>query len=185
LLRKTKVLINLIAVAVFMSLSAAFAAGPAHAYSAAGPASWYGGPCDVYDNDIPRWKPHDKNLTPGIAMRNTTWSPLSLYLLKGPNGRYSVVQHTEDGPALDTGKLVDINFSAAKSLGYAAPSGCVKGFPTGKNVRVTLLNWRDASDWAIKTRTRLDDRWINERRVRLQNARASRRKLARHERARR
>lgn len=130
----------------------------AHGLTITGRTSWYGGPCDGYDNNstatgIP-------NTVPGIALyRRDTFG--AWFLLTRPRtGRRVVVRHVDYGPAPWTGKTIDLDPPATVGLGFAAPGGCVQGFPTGETMRVTMISRRHASRWARRTVTRVDDRWI-------------------------
>lgn len=132
--------------------------GSASALTFDGKSSWYGGLCDKQDNNIPAWLPHDKNQTPGIALRryDTKREYFLLTLLR--TKRKVVVRHTDYGPARFTGRAVDVNYTAAQGLGY---SGCHDDYPTDSRVRVTLLKSRKSRHhWVAKTATRLDDRRI-------------------------
>lgn len=123
-----------------------------------GRASWYGGPCDGYDNNLTATG--IPNTVPGIALyRRDTFG--AWFLLTRPRtGRRVVVRHVDYGPAPWTAKLIDLDPAAAVGLGFRAPGGCVQGFPTGEVMRATLISRRKASRWAKRTRTRVDDRWI-------------------------
>jgi hypothetical protein len=129
----------------------------AAAFTISGPSSWYGGPCDSGDNNIPKYAPSDYNRTPGIAMR-TSHTVRRTFLLRGSNNRLVVVWHSDYGPALFTGKLVDVNYTAVMGLGYPGP--CAWSYPTPSTVWLRPLDRRGASWWAYKTRTTLDDKWI-------------------------
>lgn len=123
-----------------------------------GRTSWYGGPCDGYDNN--RTATGIPNTVPGIALyRRDTFG--AWFLLTRPRtGRRVVVRHVDLGPAPWTGKSIDLDPPAAVGLGFSAPGGCVQAFPTGEVMRATLLTRRQASRWAKRTRTRVDDLWI-------------------------
>lgn len=148
-----------------------FGTSPAHAQahrqpvtSYFGPSSWYGGLCDSGDNNssysgLP-------NSEPGIALYYVR--PFgAYYLLTGPNNRRVVVRHSDKGPAPSTGKLVDLNWTTAKALGYhASAKQCIYGYPTWAAVRITRL-WHSnrVRYWVRKTKTPLDDRWKYLRRI--------------------
>lgn len=126
-----------------------------------GPSSWYGGPCDKYDNNIPKWLPGDRNRTPGIALRRYDTPRRYFLLTLVKTKRKVVVRHSDYGPHGSTGKLVDVNYTAAKGLGY---SGCHDDYPTWAKVRITLLtSKKSVKYWSKKTATRLDDRRIASR----------------------
>lgn len=139
------------------------AAAPAQAHhepvtSYFGPSSWYGGLCDGQDNN--RSYTGLPNSEPGIALYYVR--PFgAYYLLTGPNNRRVVVRHSDKGPAPWTGKLVDLNWTTARALGYhASAKQCIYGYPTWATVRITRL-WHAARIryWARRTATKLDDRW--------------------------
>lgn len=116
---------------------------------------WYGGPCDNEDNNVPRWMPHDKNQTPGIALRRYD-TPRKFFLLtvKRTNRRV-VVRHTDYGPAAWTGRNIDINYTAIRALGY---SGCGYDYNNGL-VKYTLLSGKKKiRHWVWKTKTKADDK---------------------------
>jgi len=153
--RLWKLVIILAVAMVALSGATASAAKP---LSMTGASSWYGGPCDKGDNNIPRWMPHDKNRTPGIALRRYD-TPRKYFLLTLiRTHRKVVVRHTDYGPHGSTGKLVDVNYTAAIALGY---SGCHDDYPTWAKVRVTLLNSkREIHFWIKRTKTKLDDKRV-------------------------
>lgn len=151
-----------LAVVVLMLLFAGIANDAAAHHSSpttyTGLSSWYGGPCDHMDNDQPYTGL--PNTEPGIALYYLR--PFkAFYLLTDSRGHRVVVRHSDKGPAPSTGKLVDLNWTAAAALGYPAPGGCVGGYPNGR-VRITRL-WhsRDVRRWVRRTSTRADDRWRN------------------------
>lgn len=130
-----------------------------------GPSSWYGGACDKQDNNRSyTGLPHSE---PGIALYYLR--PFkAYYLLTGPTGRKSVVRHSDKGPAPWTGKLVDLNWTAARAVGFRATSAqCILGYPTGRVVRITRLYHSDrVRYWSRRTVTKLDNRWSNLKRIR-------------------
>ena len=100
------------------------------------------------------------NTVPGVALFQR-WSFTDYFLLTRPRTlRRVVVRHVDYGPAPWTGKTIDLNPPAAEGLGFAAPGGCVRAFPTGERMRLRLLSRRKASRWAKRTHTRVDDRFI-------------------------
>ena len=118
----------------------------------AGPSSWYGGPCDGQDNNIPAFGP--ANSQPGIALYRTS-SARRPFLLRGPNGRRVVVRHSDFGPAPWTGKVVDVNYTAAAALGYGSPC---PAYPTGAWANVRQLRRGTVCPNVRRTRTRYDNR---------------------------
>lgn len=146
--------------AVLIALTLALTARTANASQLVvqGSASWYGGPCDGYDNNqtatgIP-------NTVPGIALYRRDTFRAWFLLTRLQTGRRVVVRHVDLGPAPWTGMSIDVDPPAAVGLGFRAPGGCVQGWPTGEVMRATLITRRQASRWAKKTRTHVDDRWI-------------------------
>lgn len=117
--------------------------------------SWYGGPCDSGDNNLPA--SGIPNTVPGIAMRSQKTMRRYFLLTMKHTGRRVVVRHTDWGPASWTGRSVDVNYTAAKGLGYKAPGGCVQNFPTDSLVKVTSLTRKAARRWAKKTKTTIDN----------------------------
>lgn len=143
---------------VLLTLSVTTMVRPAESrpLSLTGASSWYGGPCDSGDNNIPRWMPGDRNRTPGIALRryDTPRKYFLLTLLR--TKRKIVVRHTDYGPHGSTGKLVDINYTAVQGLGF---SGCRDDYPTWAKVRITELDSkRRIRYWIKHTKTKIDDR---------------------------
>lgn len=177
---KISIVVSLIS-AFMLAVSHVAWAETKHRWSIVGPSSWYGGSCDPHDNNIPAYAPRDANRTPGVAMR-TYSTRLKLFLLRGPNGRYVVVQHTDYGPASWTGKLVDLNYTAVMALGYPGP--CAYSYPTGSYVYLRHLNRRGASWWAYRTKTKLDDKWIVKRWVEYKINSDKRKKARKQKRAR-
>lgn len=142
-------------------------AGAAHSSTYHSGASWYGGPCDQSDNNLPA--SGIPNTLPGIARYN--YRTLGgLYLLTDLHThRRAVVVQSDIGPApwvasrpTETGWPIrlDVNYTAAMALGYRAPGGCVQGWRYGEKIRVTSLTRRQASRWARRTFTELDSHWI-------------------------
>jgi hypothetical protein len=83
-----------------------------------------------------------------------------LVLTRPRTMRRVVVRHVDYGPAPWTGKTLDLNPPAAQGLGFSAPGGCVRAFPTGEWMRARVISRRVASRWAKRTVTRVDDRFI-------------------------
>lgn len=107
-----------------------------------GKTSWYGGPHDSGDNNIPSL-PGATNKNPGIAVysRKTLggW-----WRVVFPNGRSLVVQQTDLGPAPWTGKKVDVNYTALRRAGYTEGN-----YPTGASVEYHWLG-KSKPGWADK-----------------------------------
>ncbi len=123
-----------------------------------GRASWYGGPCDGYDNNLTATG--IPNTVPGIALyRRDTFGDYFL-LTRLATLRRVVVRHVDLGPAPWTSMSIDVDPPATVGLGFRAPGGCVQAWPTGEVMRATRLTRRQASRWAKRTRTTVDDRWI-------------------------
>lgn len=146
-------------------------------FTIAGPSSWYGGPCDPGDNNIPKWAPGDHNSTPGVALM-TDGTAKRTFLLRGPNRRLVVVWHSDRGPNPRTGKVMDLNYTAVMALGYSGPCS-YSSYPTGAWAYLRPLNRRGASWWAAKTRTTRDDRWIVRRWVVFKTKQDARKKALR------
>lgn len=83
-----------------------------------GRTSWYGGPNDAMDNNIPAL-PGATNKNPGIAVYNRDtlggW-----WRLRDPRtGKVVIVQQTDLGPNTWTGKKIDLNARLIRDLGYS------------------------------------------------------------------
>jgi hypothetical protein len=95
----------------------------------AGFSSWYGGPCDGYDNN--RTASGMPNTVPGFATR---WVPFGRWFVvtEARSGRRALGMSLERGPAVWTGRVIDLNYTLAGRLGYPLTrGGCVLGYPNG------------------------------------------------------
>lgn len=95
-----------------------------------GRVSTYGGPNDSGDNNRPALS-GATNRSPGIAVYSQR--TLGGYWLVTLNGKTRVIQQTDIGPAPWTGRKIDINPPAAKSLGGVRTDTVGKAIYLGKD----------------------------------------------------
>lgn len=96
-----------------------------------GTISWFGGPQDKTTG--PTTASGAPVTQPGIAVYNRAtlggW-----WLLKLPNGKLTMIQQTDIGPAPSSGRKFDFTYSALPALGYSTSN-----FPTNANVSGVYL----------------------------------------------
>ncbi len=130
-------ILRVMVIAVLCTLASVPAVQAAPQTLVQGASSWYGGPCDQQDNNIPAL-PGASNHEPGIAIYQRATLGKH-WLLRGPNGRRVILRQTDFGPSPWTNKAIDLNYTAVSVLGYPLVGSCPR-YPTGKHAHARLIS---------------------------------------------